>query len=122
VGNNIQEHYKILLLFILFYTISLVTFIDITYITNASRILVGKREGKRPLERPKLRWVDNIKMNLREMGLDGMDRIDLVSVLTFLPAGDCSTTNTLLQLPNFQAGDYLTPTYYSSHCRLKTLL
>jgi hypothetical protein len=33
---------------------------------NAYRILVGKSEGKRPLGRPRRRWVDNIKMNLRE--------------------------------------------------------
>jgi hypothetical protein len=42
---------------------------------NASRILVGKPEGKRPLGRPRCRWADNIKMDLREMG--GMDWIDL---------------------------------------------
>jgi hypothetical protein len=40
--------------------------------TNAYRILVGKPEGKRPLGRPRHRWVDNIKMNLREIGWDGM--------------------------------------------------
>jgi hypothetical protein len=44
---------------------------------NAYRILVGKPEGKRPLVRPRRRWVDNIKMNLREIGWDGMDWIDL---------------------------------------------
>jgi hypothetical protein len=44
---------------------------------NASRILVGKPEGKRPLGRPRRRWVDNIKMDLRETGWDGMDWIDL---------------------------------------------
>jgi hypothetical protein len=32
---------------------------------NAYRILVGKLEGKRPLGRPRYKWVDNIKMNLR---------------------------------------------------------
>jgi hypothetical protein len=37
------------------------------------RILVGKLEGKRPLGRPRRRWVDNIKMGLREIGWDGMD-------------------------------------------------
>jgi hypothetical protein len=37
------------------------------------RILVGKPEGKRPLGRPRRGWVDNIKMNLREIGWDGMD-------------------------------------------------
>jgi hypothetical protein len=45
--------------------------------TNAYRILVGKPEGKRPLERPRRRWVDNIKMDLREVGWDGRDWIDL---------------------------------------------
>jgi hypothetical protein len=35
---------------------------------NAYRILVGKPEGKRPLGRPRRRWVDNIKMDLREIG------------------------------------------------------
>jgi hypothetical protein len=35
---------------------------------NAYRILVGKPEGKRPLGRPRSRWVDNIKMEIREMG------------------------------------------------------
>jgi hypothetical protein len=38
---------------------------------------VGKPEGKRPLGRPKHRWIDNIKMDLREIGWAGMDRIDL---------------------------------------------
>jgi hypothetical protein len=38
---------------------------------------VGKLEGKRPLGRPKREWVDNIKMNLREIGWDGRDWIDL---------------------------------------------
>jgi hypothetical protein len=45
---------------------------------NAYRILVGNLEGKRPLGRPRRRWVDNIKMDLRERGWDGMDWIDLV--------------------------------------------
>jgi hypothetical protein len=44
---------------------------------NAYRILVGKPEGKSPLGRPSSRWVDNIKMDLREIGLDGMDWIHL---------------------------------------------
>jgi hypothetical protein len=44
---------------------------------NAYRILVGKPEGKRPLGRPRRRWVDNIKMDLRGIGWDGMDWIDL---------------------------------------------
>jgi hypothetical protein len=44
---------------------------------NAYRILVGKPEGKRPLGRPILRWMDNIEMYLIEIGWDGMDWINL---------------------------------------------
>jgi hypothetical protein len=44
---------------------------------NVYRILVGKPEGKRPLGRPRRRWLDNIKIHLREIGWDGMDLIDL---------------------------------------------
>jgi hypothetical protein len=44
---------------------------------NAYMILVGKPEGKRSLGRPKRRWVDNIKIDLREIGWDGMDWIYL---------------------------------------------
>jgi hypothetical protein len=40
---------------------------------NAYRILVGNPEGKSPLGRPRRRWVDNIKIDLREIGWDGMD-------------------------------------------------
>jgi hypothetical protein len=36
---------------------------------------VGKPEGKRLLGRPRRRWVDNIKMDLREIGWDGEERI-----------------------------------------------
>jgi hypothetical protein len=35
---------------------------------NAYRILMGKPEGKTPLRRPRRRWEDNIKMDLREIG------------------------------------------------------
>jgi hypothetical protein len=44
---------------------------------NRYRILVGKPEGKRPLGRPRRRWVNNIKMDLREIGWDDMHWIDL---------------------------------------------
>jgi hypothetical protein len=43
---------------------------------NAYRILVGKPEGKRPLGRPRCKWEDNIRMDLRERGWCGMDWID----------------------------------------------
>ena len=42
------------------------------------RVMEGKPEGKRPLERPRRRWDDNIKMDLQEVALGGsMDWIDL---------------------------------------------
>jgi hypothetical protein len=44
---------------------------------NACRLLLGKPEGKRPLGRPKRRWVDNIKMDLLEIGWGGVDWISL---------------------------------------------
>jgi hypothetical protein len=44
---------------------------------NAYRISVGKPEEKRPLGRPRRRWLDNIKMDLIEIGWYGMDWIDL---------------------------------------------
>jgi hypothetical protein len=59
---------------------------------NAYRILVGKPEGKRP--RPRHRWVDNIKIDFREMGWYGMDWIDLAQDRDQLRA----LVNTLLNL------------------------
>jgi hypothetical protein len=46
---------------------------------NAYRIFVGKPEGKRPLGKPKFTWVENIKIDLREIGLGwcGVDWIHL---------------------------------------------
>jgi hypothetical protein len=44
---------------------------------SAYRIVVGKPEEKRPLGRPRPKWADNIKMDLRTVGWCGMDWIDL---------------------------------------------
>jgi hypothetical protein len=41
------------------------------------RVLVGRPEGKRPLGRPRRRWEDNIKMDLREIGINEVSRIRL---------------------------------------------
>ena len=45
--------------------------------SGAYRVLVGKPEGKRPLGRPRRRWVDNIRMDLQEVGCGYMDWIGL---------------------------------------------
>jgi hypothetical protein len=58
---------------------------------NAYGILVGKPEGKRPLGRWKCRLVDNIKMNLKEIGWDGMDCITLHRIGT--SGGSCEHGN-----------------------------
>jgi hypothetical protein len=42
------------------------------------KVLVGKPEGRRPLGRPRRRWEDGIRMDLREIGLGGVDSIRLV--------------------------------------------
>jgi hypothetical protein len=44
---------------------------------NTSKLLAGKSEGKKPLGRSRCRWVDNIKMDLVEMRLSGLDCIGL---------------------------------------------
>jgi hypothetical protein len=44
---------------------------------NVYRLLVGKAEGKRPLGRPRRKWIHNIKMNLLEIGLSVVDWIGL---------------------------------------------
>jgi hypothetical protein len=44
---------------------------------NTCRIMMGKPERKKPLGRPRRRWVDNIEIDLRDIGWDGMDWIDL---------------------------------------------
>jgi hypothetical protein len=48
--------------------------------------MVGNPEGKRPLGRPRRRWVDNIKKDLRETGWDGMDWINLAQDRDWLRA------------------------------------
>jgi hypothetical protein len=44
---------------------------------NGYRILMGKLQGKRPLERPRRRWEDGIEMDLREIGWGGVEWIHL---------------------------------------------
>jgi hypothetical protein len=77
---------------------------------NACRILVGKPEGKRQLGRPRCRYADDIKMDLREIGWGIMDWIDLAQdrdqwrplVKTVLNFGD--SQNIWKFLSSFTAG------------------
>jgi hypothetical protein len=51
---------------------------------NTYKILVGKPEGKRPLGRQRRRWVDNIKMDLRDTECDSIDWIDRFGATMFV--------------------------------------
>jgi hypothetical protein len=51
--------------------------IDISKELTVYRLLVGKSEGKRPLGRPRRRWIENIKMDLLEIGVNVVDWIGL---------------------------------------------
>jgi hypothetical protein len=51
---------------------------------NAYRLLVGKSEGKRPLGRPRRRWVDNIRMDLGEVEWSDVDLIGLAFLFFIL--------------------------------------
>jgi hypothetical protein len=68
------------------------------------RVLVGRSEGKRPLGRPGLRWEDDIKMDVREIGIDGVKwiwlRHDRVPWRAFV--------NTVMNLLFHKAGYFLT--------------
>ena len=59
------------------------------------RVLVGKPEGKRPLGKPRRRWEDNIKMDLREVGCGGLDWIELAEDRDRWPA----LVNVVMNLP-----------------------
>jgi hypothetical protein len=51
---------------------------------NVYRLLVGEPEGKRPLGRPRRRWIDSVKMDLLEMGVGAVDWIGLARCGEFL--------------------------------------
>jgi hypothetical protein len=61
------------------------------------RVLVGRPEGKRPLGRPRRRWEDNIKMDLRETKIDGVNWIQLAQVRVQWRA--CANTAMKLRVP-----------------------
>jgi hypothetical protein len=59
--------------------------------SNLCRLLVGKPEGRRPLGRPRRRWIDNIKMGLLEIRLIVVDWIGLMNGVFWdvTPYGSC---------------------------------
>jgi len=63
--------------------------ISLLYVCNVYRVLVGKPEGRRPLGRPRRRWVDNIRMNLQEVGCGCMDWIGLAQDRQLADACEC---------------------------------
>jgi hypothetical protein len=71
---------------------------------NAYRIFVGKPERKRPLRRPRRRWEDNIKMNLREIGWDGMVWTGLIWLRIGTNGG--ALVNTVMNLRVPHTGGY----------------
>jgi len=62
---------------------------------GVNRVLVGKTERKRPLGRNRLRWEDNIKMDLQEVGCGGMDWIELAQDRDSWRALVCAVMNLL---------------------------
>jgi hypothetical protein len=62
--------------------------------TGVYRVLVGRPKGNRPLERPRHRWEDNIKMDLRELGIDGANWIQLAQDMVQW----CAFVNTVMNL------------------------
>jgi hypothetical protein len=68
-------------------------------------VLVGKPEGRRPLERPGHRWKDNIKLDLQEMGCGGMDWIELAQDMDRW----CAHMNVVMNLwVPYSVGNFLT--------------
>jgi hypothetical protein len=63
--------------------------------TVAYRVLVGRPEGKRRLEKPGRKWEDNIKVYLLELGWGGMDWIDFAEDRERKVAGACECVNEL---------------------------
>jgi len=67
------------------------------------RVLVGKPEGKRPLGRPRLRWVDNIRTDLQEVGCGYVDWIVLAQVRQVADSCECGNE----PLGSVKCGEFL---------------
>jgi hypothetical protein len=74
---------------------------------NAYRSLVGKTEGTGPLGRPRCRWVDNIRMDLGEIGWGGMNWIGAVMNVVRLPLWSSGQSSWLqIRRPGFDSRHY----------------
>ncbi|KAJ4439479.1 hypothetical protein ANN_07603 [Periplaneta americana] len=82
---------------------------------NAYRVLVGRPEGKRPLGKPRRRWEDNIKMDLKEVGYDDRDWINLAQDRDQWRAYVKAAMN--LRLPSISGGRLLYPQAEDAPCR-----
>jgi hypothetical protein len=79
-------------------------------VRGAYNILVGRPEGRRPLERPRRRWEDNIKIDLREIGFGDVDWIHWAQDRVRRRA----LVNTVMNLRvPYDAGNFLTSLAYS---------
>jgi hypothetical protein len=81
------------------------------------KVLVGKPEGKRPLGRPRRRWEDGVRMELREIGLGGVDWIRLAQDRDQCcceygdkPSGSCATELVIASISRYVT----TPVVFSS--------
>jgi hypothetical protein len=73
---------------------------------NVNRLLVGKSEGKRPLGRPRRRWIDNIKMDILKIALGGVN-------LTLLPSFPTTILYVFIVSPTRATFlTHITPTFY----------
>jgi hypothetical protein len=92
------------------------------------KVLVGKPEGKRPLERPSRRWEDGIRMDLREINLEGVNWIRLAQDRDQWPAVVSAVMNLWVLAPRNYLSKviflyrYFIPNFFSSSCRLTTTL
>jgi hypothetical protein len=70
---------------------------------GACKVLVGRPEGERPLGSPRLKWQDDIKMDLQEMGWGGMDWIGVVQ-----DTGIWAVVNAVMELSGcIKCGEFL---------------
>jgi len=72
-----------------------------THARGVYRVLVGRPEGKRPLGRHMRKWEDNIKMDLREIGIDGANWIRLAQDMGPVAAGFCEHSSGSIKKPGY---------------------